>query len=77
MERNLEHLRGKFLTSSSDYRTSLWLSMSMAASISFSTWLPPASPRDYMMHPIETLDVGSLGTRNMLELAQRKTRNFC
>ena len=32
----------------------------------------PASPRDYMMFPIETLDVGSLGTRQMLELAQRK-----
>jgi dTDP-glucose 4,6-dehydratase len=29
----------------------------------------PASPRDYLEHPIETLDVGSAGTRNMLELA--------
>jgi dTDP-glucose 4,6-dehydratase len=29
----------------------------------------PASPVDYLEHPIETLDVGSLGTRNMLELA--------
>jgi nucleoside-diphosphate-sugar epimerase len=29
----------------------------------------PASPKDYLEHPIETLDVGSLGTRNMLELA--------
>lgn len=28
-----------------------------------------ASPKDYMAHPIETLDVGSLGTRRMLDLA--------
>jgi len=30
----------------------------------------PASPKDYLEHPIETLDVGSAGTRNMLELAR-------
>ena len=29
----------------------------------------PASPKDYLEFPIETLDVGSIGTRNMLELA--------
>src|SRR5689334_12739771 len=29
----------------------------------------PASPKDYLEHPIETLDVGSLGSRNMLEVA--------
>ena len=29
----------------------------------------PASPKDYLEHPIETLNVGSIGTRNMLELA--------
>lgn len=31
----------------------------------------PASPPVYLRHPIETLDVGSLGTRNVLELARR------
>ncbi|MFB3813670.1 MAG: UDP-glucuronic acid decarboxylase family protein [Terriglobales bacterium] len=31
----------------------------------------PASPVDYMMHGIETLKVGSLGTFNSLELARR------
>jgi dTDP-glucose 4,6-dehydratase len=36
----------------------------------------PASPRDYLEHPIETLDVGSLGTRRMLELAERKNAKF-
>jgi dTDP-glucose 4,6-dehydratase len=30
----------------------------------------PASPKDYLEYPIETLDVGSLGTRHMLELAR-------
>lgn len=36
----------------------------------------PASPRDYLDHPIETLDVGSLGTRNLLELARRHGARF-
>jgi len=31
----------------------------------------PASPRDYLAYPVETLDVGSLGTRQMLEVASR------
>ena len=31
----------------------------------------PASPKDYLEFPIETLDVGSIGTRNMLELARK------
>ncbi len=36
----------------------------------------PASPKDYMEHPIETLDVGSLGTRRMLDLARVKSARF-
>jgi dTDP-glucose 4,6-dehydratase len=36
----------------------------------------PASPKDYLEFPIETLDVGSLGTRNMLELAREKNARF-
>lgn len=35
-----------------------------------------ASPIDYLEHPIETLDVGSLGTRNLLELARRHDARF-
>ena len=35
-----------------------------------------ASPVDYLNHPIETLDVGSTGTRNMLELAKRDGARF-
>jgi dTDP-glucose 4,6-dehydratase len=36
----------------------------------------PASPKDYLEHPIETLDVGSIGTRRMLELARAKDARF-
>jgi dTDP-glucose 4,6-dehydratase len=35
-----------------------------------------ASPVDYMEHPIETLDVGSIGSRNMLELARRHNARY-
>ena len=31
----------------------------------------PASPKDYLGHPIETLEVGSAGSRNLLEMARR------
>jgi nucleoside-diphosphate-sugar epimerase len=34
----------------------------------------PASPKDYLEHPIETLDVGFIGTRRMLELAPGEGR---
>jgi dTDP-glucose 4,6-dehydratase len=36
----------------------------------------PASPKDYLEHPIETLDVGSVGTRQMLEIARKKNSTF-
>ena len=36
----------------------------------------PASPKDYLEHPIETLAVGSLGTQRMLELAREKKARF-
>lgn len=36
----------------------------------------PASPKDYFALPIETLDVGSIGTRNLLELAHRNDAKF-
>jgi dTDP-glucose 4,6-dehydratase len=36
----------------------------------------PASPVDYLRLPIETLEVGSLGTRNTLELAQAKGARY-
>jgi dTDP-glucose 4,6-dehydratase len=36
----------------------------------------PASPPDYLKHPIETMMVGSVGTQNALELALRKKAKF-
>ncbi len=36
----------------------------------------PASPKDYYEFPIETLDVGSIGTRNLLELAKANDATF-
>jgi len=36
----------------------------------------PASPRDYLALPLETLAAGSQGTRNLLELARRRKAVF-
>jgi len=36
----------------------------------------PASPKDYIEYPIETLKVGAFGTYNMLELARKKGAVF-
>jgi dTDP-glucose 4,6-dehydratase len=36
----------------------------------------PASPNDYLRHPIRTLEVGSLGTRTLLELGREKGASF-
>lgn len=36
----------------------------------------PASPRDYLSMPIETLDAGGIGTRNLLELSLRRRAVF-
>jgi dTDP-glucose 4,6-dehydratase len=36
----------------------------------------PASPEDYLEHPIKTLKVGSLGTHNTLGLARAKEARF-
>jgi len=35
-----------------------------------------ASPKEYLAHPIETLESGSTGTRNMLEIARRDGARF-
>ena len=36
----------------------------------------PASPQDYLEYPIETLEVGSAGTRNMLDVAHLHGAKF-
>jgi dTDP-glucose 4,6-dehydratase len=35
-----------------------------------------ASPKEYLAHPVETLEAGSVGTRNMLEIARRDSARF-
>jgi dTDP-glucose 4,6-dehydratase len=35
-----------------------------------------ASPKEYLTYPIETLEVGSTGTRNMLDIARRDGARF-
>jgi dTDP-glucose 4,6-dehydratase len=35
-----------------------------------------ASPKDYLEHPIETLEVGSTGTQNMLDVAKQHGARF-
>jgi dTDP-glucose 4,6-dehydratase len=35
-----------------------------------------ASPKEYLAHPLETLESGSSGTRNMLEIARRDGARF-
>jgi dTDP-glucose 4,6-dehydratase len=75
VERNIEHLRGH-----ADFQFRLQdvtLPFEVDSPVDFVIHMAsPASPRDYLMYPIETLDVGSLGTRQMLELAQRKSAKF-
>ena len=36
----------------------------------------PASPKDYLEHPVETLEAGALGTRNLLGIARRFEARF-
>ena len=74
-ERNLDHLRGN---SNFEFR---WQDVTepfqIDSGVDFVLHMAsPASPRDYLEHPIETLDVGSIGTRRMLELAQEKAAKF-
>ncbi len=74
-ERNLAHLSGspgfKFIRH--DVTTPIELDGAIDAVLHMAS---PASPKDYMEHPIATLDVGSAGTRNMLELARLHNARF-
>src|SRR5438477_5704099 len=66
---NLEHLKGKpgFELVRQDITKPFDLDAAIDAVVNMAS---PASPKDYLEHPIETLDVGSAGTRNLLELAK-------
>ncbi|HEV8296656.1 MAG TPA: UDP-glucuronic acid decarboxylase family protein [Acidimicrobiales bacterium] len=72
---NIEHLRRApgFEFVQHDVVQPLTLTASVDAVLHFAS---PASPKDYLALPIETLDVGSAGTRNMLELARANRARF-
>jgi dTDP-glucose 4,6-dehydratase len=74
-ERNVAHLAGnpQFRLIRHDIAQPLALDGALDAALNMAS---PASPKDYLQHPIATLDVGSAGTRNMLELARAKGARF-
>ena len=74
-EKNLEHLAGhaRFQFIRHDITQPLADQGSLDAVLNMAS---PASPKDYLEHAIETLEVGSVGTRNMLELARAANASF-
>jgi len=74
-ERNVAHLNGhaQFRLIRHDITQPLAVEGPLDAVLNMAS---PASPKDYMHHAIATLDVGSAGTRNMLELAREKGARF-
>jgi dTDP-glucose 4,6-dehydratase len=72
---NVEHLfaRPGFTFVDHDVSTYLWVPGPVDAVLHFAS---PASPVDYLMIPIQTLKVGSLGTHNGLGLAKSKGARF-
>jgi len=74
-EQNLRHLAGhpefRFI------RHDVTLPIELEGTIDIVVHMAsPASPKDYLDHPIETLDAGSAGTRQMLELARSHRARF-
>ena len=67
-ERNLAHLirEPRFELIEQDVSDGRKLALRVDAVLHMAS---PASPKDYLEYPIETLCVGSIGSRNMLELA--------
>src|SRR5262250_847840 len=72
---NLEHLKhhAKFAFEEADVSDSLHVTGDLAYVLHFAS---PASPPDYLRHPIETMRAGSVGTQNALELARAKGAKF-
>lgn len=72
---NLEHLRGnpKFEFHTIDVTQPFEIGGEVHGVMHLASL---ASPKDYLEHPIETLEVGSAGTRNMLDLAHRHKASF-
>lgn len=73
--RNLAHLKGntRFQFQMCDVTLPFEINGEVEAVLHLAS---PASPKDYLNHPLETLEAGALGTRNMLELARRHNARF-
>jgi len=77
--RNIEHLEGNplFEFVRHDVCQPFGSAIEDAGTIDGSLHLASlASPVDYLKHPIETLEAGSTGTRNMLEVARKHSARF-
>ena len=72
---NLAHLseNARFSFEQADVCNPLRVAGDVACVLHFAS---PASPPDYLRHPIETMRVGSVGTQNALELAREKNAKF-
>lgn len=72
---NIAHLAGnqKFLFVKHDVTNYIYIEGNLDAILHFAS---PASPIDYLMYPIQTLKVGSLGTHNALGVAKSKGAKF-
>lgn len=72
---NVEHLTGsgRFTLVERDITTGLSVDGPVDLVLHFAS---PASPIDYLRMPIETLQVGSIGTGHALELARQKGARF-
>ncbi len=72
---NIAHLFGndRFEFIKHDVSSYIYVPGSLDAVLHFAS---PASPNDYLAHPIPTLKVGSLGTHNTLGLAKAKKARY-
>lgn len=72
---NIAHLAGNqnFLFVKHDVTNYIYIEGKVDAILHFAS---PASPIDYLMYPIQTLKVGSLGTHNALGVAKSKGARF-
>ena len=72
---NVEHLRGlrDFSLIEQDVTETFEIDGAVDAVMNLAS---PASPKDYLAHPIETLEVGSAGSRNLLEVARSHNARY-
>ena len=72
---NIDHLRDEVGFSFFEVDVTKYVELDGAVDYVFH-FASPASPRDYLEHPIHTMKVGALGTLNTLGLAKAKNSKF-